>query len=117
MSAALALAMNYCIGPDEYYCGGGADWSFCFLSLSPLQFKEISYAYEILSDAEKRQVYDRHGEERLKEGGGGGGYGSAEDLFSSIFGGGGFFGMLQACTALFLYALLAAWLACLSVVR
>jgi DnaJ family protein A protein 2 len=57
------------------------------------KFKEISYAYEILSDAEKRQVYDRHGEERLKEGGGGGGYGSAEDLFSSIFGGGGFFGM------------------------
>jgi DnaJ family protein A protein 2 len=57
------------------------------------KFKEISFAYEVLSDAEKRQVYDRHGEERLKEGGGGGpGFGSAEDLFSSIFGG-GFFGM------------------------
>jgi DnaJ family protein A protein 2 len=60
------------------------------------KFKEISFAYEVLSDSEKRQVYDRHGEERLKEGGGGGpGFGSAEDLFSSIFGGGGggFFGM------------------------
>ena len=62
------------------------------------QFKEISFAYEVLSDAEKRQVYDRHGEERLKEGGGGGpGFGSAEDLFSSIFGG-GFFGTRTAST-------------------
>lgn len=62
------------------------------------QFKEISFAYEVLSDAEKRQVYDRHGEERLKEGGGGGpGFGSAEDLFSSIFGG-GFFGTRSAST-------------------
>lgn len=63
------------------------------------QFKEISFAYEVLSDAEKRQVYDRHGEERLKEGGGGGpGFGSAEDLFSSIFGG-GFFGAYSLCSA------------------
>ena len=67
---------------------------FCVCS----QLKEISFAYEVLSDAEKRQVYDRHGEERLKEGGGGGpGFGSAEDLFSSIFGG-GFFGTRTAST-------------------
>lgn len=57
------------------------------------KFKEISFAYEVLSDPEKRQTYDRHGEERLKEGGGPGpGFASAEDLFSSLFGG-GFFGM------------------------
>eukprot|EP00961_Rhodomonas_salina_P087058 1171114-Rhodomonas_salina.1 len=29
-------------------------------------FKEISRAYEILSDAEKRQIYDRYGEEGLE---------------------------------------------------
>lgn len=34
------------------------------------QFKEISLAYEVLSDEEKRQTYDRYGEEGLKEGGG-----------------------------------------------
>ena len=34
------------------------------------QFKEISYAYEVLSDPDKRQLYDRYGLEGLKEGGG-----------------------------------------------
>ena len=30
------------------------------------KFKEISMAYEVLSDAEKRKVYDRHGEQGIK---------------------------------------------------
>ena len=38
-----------------------------------LQFKEISFAYEVLSNPEKRETYDRHGLQGLKEGGGGGG--------------------------------------------
>jgi len=54
------------------------------------KFKEISLAYEILSDAEKRDVYDRYGEEGLKEGVGGPGF--EEDLLSRIFGFGGPFG-------------------------
>jgi len=54
------------------------------------KFKEISHAYEILSDAQKRSVYDQYGEEGL-EGGAGGGM-SAEDLFSQFFGGGSAFG-------------------------
>ena len=33
-------------------------------------FVKISQAYEVLSDDEKRQVYDRYGEEGLKSGGG-----------------------------------------------
>merc|ERR1712106_187729 len=37
------------------------------------KFKEISAAYEVLSDEEKRQTYDRFGLEGLKEGRGGGG--------------------------------------------
>ncbi|KAJ5921725.1 hypothetical protein N7454_009199 [Penicillium verhagenii] len=53
------------------------------------KFKELSHAYEILSDAEKRQVYDQYGEEGLEHGGGGGGGMNAEDLFSQFFGGGG----------------------------
>ena len=33
-----------------------------------LQFKEISFAYEVLTNPEKREVYDRHGFQGLKEG-------------------------------------------------
>ncbi|KAI9470016.1 MAG: ATPase GET3 [Benjaminiella poitrasii] len=59
------------------------------------KFKEISHAYEILSDPEKRQAYDLYGEEGLNGQGAGGM--NAEDLFSQLFGGvdgmaGGFFG-------------------------
>lgn len=54
------------------------------------KFKEISHAYEILSDAQKRQLYDQFGEEGLSGDGGMGGPGmSPEDLFSHLFGGGG----------------------------
>ncbi|KAI8912916.1 hypothetical protein DFJ77DRAFT_440978 [Powellomyces hirtus] len=58
------------------------------------KFKDISHAYEILSDAQKREVYDRYGEEGLSGEGGGGPGMSPEDLFSHLFGGGGggFFG-------------------------
>ena len=36
------------------------------------QFQELQHAYEILSDENKRNVYDQYGEEGLKEGAGGG---------------------------------------------
>lgn len=52
------------------------------------KFKELSHAYEILSDSDKRSVYDQLGEEGLEGGGAGGGMG-AEDLFAQFFGGGG----------------------------
>ncbi|KAJ2289433.1 Type I HSP40 co-chaperone, partial [Coemansia sp. RSA 2706] len=48
------------------------------------KFKEISHAYEILSDSEKRQMYDQFGEEGLNGGGMGGGM-DAQDLFSQLF--------------------------------
>ncbi len=54
-------------------------------------FKEISEAYEVLADAQKRAIYDQHGHEGLSRGGGGAG-GFADifgDVFSDIFGGGG----------------------------
>ena len=56
------------------------------------KFKEISHAYEILSDSQKRQVYDQYGEAGLEGGAGGGGGMAAEDLFAQFFGGGGGFG-------------------------
>lgn len=56
------------------------------------KFKEISQAYETLSDAQKRGLYDQYGEEGLEQGGAGAGGMSAEDLFSQFFGGGGGFG-------------------------
>jgi DnaJ family protein A protein 2 len=53
------------------------------------KFKEISHAYEVLNDSQKRQIYDTYGEEGLEQGGGGGGGMGAEDLFAQFFGGGG----------------------------
>ncbi|KAJ6119279.1 Mitochondrial protein import protein mas5 [Penicillium sp. IBT 18751x] len=52
------------------------------------KFKELSHAYEILSDDQKRSIYDQYGEEGLEGGAGAGGM-NAEDLFSQFFGGGG----------------------------
>ena len=39
-------------------------------------------AYEVLSDSEKRRIYDRYGEEGLKQHDQGGGGGGAADIFS-----------------------------------
>ena len=58
----------------------------------PELFKEVTSAYEVLSDSSKREMYDRFGAEGLSEGGMGGGM-DPQDLFSQLFGGaGGFFG-------------------------
>lgn len=55
------------------------------------KFKEISEAYGILSDKDKRSTYDNYGEQGLKEGGGrGGGFGGDPfDIFNMFFNGGG----------------------------
>ena len=46
----------------------------------------MTEAYEILSNPEKKDLYDRFGMEGVKNGGGGGDMG---DIFSHFFGGGG----------------------------
>lgn len=54
------------------------------------KFKEIKFAYEVLSDKNKREIYDRYGLEGLKDGVGGTEF---EDIFGGLFGGGMFGGM------------------------
>lgn len=54
----------------------------------PEVFKEITAAYEVLSDPEKKEIYDEYGEDALKEGmGPGGGGGNPFDIFEQMFGG------------------------------
>ncbi|ELW65178.1 DnaJ like protein subfamily A member 1 [Tupaia chinensis] len=53
------------------------------------KFKQISRAYEGLSDGKKRELYDKGGEQAIKEGGAGGGFGSPMEIFDMSFGGGG----------------------------
>merc|ERR1712046_458468 len=64
-------------------------------------FKDISVAYDILSDKDKKQIYDQHGKEGLQRGGGSSSdhgfpgfhssgqhfnFRSADDIFAQFFG-------------------------------
>ncbi|QOR46813.1 molecular chaperone DnaJ [Trueperella pecoris] len=55
------------------------------------KYQEVNTAYEVLSNAEKRQMYDMGGEDALRGGAGGGfggDFGGFQDIFDSFFGGG-----------------------------
>ncbi|MDP8943209.1 MAG: molecular chaperone DnaJ [Actinomycetota bacterium] len=56
------------------------------------RFKEAAEAYEILSDPQRRSIYDRYGHEGLSSQGfasSAQGFGSFADIFDAFFGGGG----------------------------
>ena len=56
------------------------------------KFKQAAEAYEVLCDAERRQIYNRYGHDGLRSGGYAPnfeGFGSFGDIFDAFFGGGG----------------------------
>lgn len=88
-AAPFCCDLLYCL----YSLCQAVSFFFCLPFLASLfQFKEISFAYEVLTNPEKKELYDRYGEQGLREGGGGGP--GMDDIFSHIFGGGlfGFMG-------------------------
>jgi DnaJ family protein A protein 2 len=54
------------------------------------KFKDITVAYEVLSDKDKRDLYDKYGEEGVRDGGhGSGGFGDIFEMFGGGMRGGG----------------------------
>jgi molecular chaperone DnaJ len=56
------------------------------------RFKEAAAAYEVLSDRERRAIYDRYGEQGLRSGGFEPTFTNLSDIFEAFFGGGDPFG-------------------------
>lgn len=56
----------------------------------PEVFKEMTVAYEVLTNPEKKKLYDKYGEDGVRDGGGSsGGMGDIFDMFGGGRGGGG----------------------------
>lgn len=75
----LAIKMH----PDKFATAGEKE-----KKIAEDKFKELTHAYQVLGDAQKRATYDQYGSEEAPQGFGGGGFGG----FGGDAGGGGFAG-------------------------
>ena len=85
---------HYAVGDNAAECKQMIKHIYHFCCVDCVQFKEISFAYEVLTDPEKKEIYDRHGIKGLKDGGAS----PSGKLFQYCFAANAYSGIYSSCS-------------------